>query len=77
MDERDKAKILLFGFVVFVLIAAFAISTTRDKITGGVIVEGCKIECNSNEDCDDGDYNTLDGCVYPGSCASKCFHESE
>lgn len=75
MDDRLKSKILIFGFVVFVIIAAFTISTTKEKITGGVVAENCDIECSGNEDCDDSNDNTLDGCAYPGSCSSRCFHE--
>jgi len=75
MDERLKAKILVTGFFVFILLAAVLISTSREKITGGVVAENCNIECASNADCDDKDEMTLDGCAYPGSCSSRCFHE--
>jgi hypothetical protein len=75
MDERLKARYLIYGFILFVIISAFLISTSREKITGGVVAEGCEIECSSNEDCDDMNDNTMDGCAYPGSCSSRCFHE--
>ena len=75
MDERLKAKILVIGFFVFIIAAALLISTSKDKITGGVVAENCDIECSSNADCDDSDEQTMDGCAYPGSCSSKCFHE--
>jgi hypothetical protein len=77
MDEKLKAKVLIFGFIVFVIIAAFAISNSREKITGGVVAENCNIECEDNKDCDDSNPNTLDGCAYPGSCSSRCFHEAK
>ena len=75
MDEKLKAKIFIFGFILFVIIAAFAISTTKEKITGGVVANNCNIECSSNNDCDDSNPDTLDGCAYPKSCSSRCFHE--
>ena len=75
MDDKTKAKLFVCGFILFFVVAAFAISNSREKITGNVIREDCKKECNSNTDCNDYDGNTLDGCVYPGTCASKCVHE--
>lgn len=77
MDERVKAKILVFGFIVFMIAAAFIISKSRDTITGGAVVEGCEVECHNNEDCNDYNEYTLDGCAYPGTCAAKCFHEKK
>ncbi|MBW2991737.1 hypothetical protein KY345_00785 [Candidatus Woesearchaeota archaeon] len=76
MDDRDKAKLLVFGFLVFIVVAAALISNSREKITGGAVVgEDCEIECTDYTDCDDGDESTLDGCAYPGTCASRCFNE--
>lgn len=78
MDDREKAKLFVFGFVMFIIVAAMMIGGTREQITGRVVIEeGCYIECYDNIDCDDSNENTLDGCAYPGSCSSKCFHETK
>lgn len=75
MDDRTKAKIFVFSFLVFVVIAAAMISNSRENITGGVVAEDCEIECKDHDDCDDRNDATLDGCAYPGTCASRCFNE--
>ena len=77
MDEKLRAKIFIIGFVLFIIAAAFLIGNSREKITGGVVADNCKIECSNNADCDDSNDNTLDGCAYPGSCSSRCFHEDK
>lgn len=75
MDDRDKAKLFVFGFIVFVVMAAAFIGNSRENITGGVVAGDCEIECEEYYDCDDNDESTLDGCAYPGTCAARCFNE--
>ena len=77
MDIKQKTRVITFAFILFFVVAAFAISQGKDSITGTVTLETCNIACETNEDCNDWDKNTLDGCAYPGSCSSKCIHEKK
>jgi len=72
MDK--KQLIIILSFLGFILVAAFVISGIRGAMTGAVSAENCIIECYSNQNCDDNDNCTLDGCAYPGSCAAKCTY---
>ncbi len=74
MDDRHKPTMAVIYFLVFILVAAFVISGLRGQITGDVTAETCVVECYSNDNCDDEDACTLDGCAYPGSCAAKCTY---
>lgn len=71
----EKRPLIIFlSFLVFIILAAFLISGIRGTITGAASAENCVIECYNNQNCDDNNYCTLDGCAYPGSCAAKCTY---
>jgi len=74
MNIKKNPTIIILAFLIFILAAAFIISGLRGTMTGAISAENCIIECYNNQNCEDNDNCTLDGCAYPGSCAAKCTY---
>lgn len=60
--------------------ATATVDSCRNSLTGGtditLCIGDCTIACEEDSDCDDGDADTTDTCVYPGTTISTCSNVS-